>query len=352
MSLRRAFLDQAQACEALGSPFMGQLLRALAAHWHSSLPLARVFEDMEGDLGPSGASLPLRLAGGLHALVLAGRDDDLASVYPPHAAGPEPLWPAVDAAMHRHAEFLESWCARPPQTNEVGRSAALIAAGHALANRFGLPLRLSELGASAGLNLMWDRYALSIGDSWLGPADPVLTLAPEWHGVSPPRADIEIAERAGVDLDPLDARNPDDAPRLLAYVWPDQADRLARTRAALEALAVQGAPVTRGDAIEWLEHRLARPWPGQLHIIFHTVAWQYFPQATQERGQALIAAAGAGATPRAPLAWLSMEADGKTPGAALRLRFWPGDSVHDLGRADFHGRWLRWQGLEPPARAV
>lgn len=340
-TLAQAFEAQARSCAALGSPFMEQLLTLLAQRWRDDLPLTPYFASFEGDIGPSGHSLPLRLAGGLHALVLSHRDPGLAAVYPPYEAGEDALWQAVEAAMFAHPDFLADWCESPPQTNEIRRSVALIAAGQILAARHDMPLQLSELGASGGLNLMWDRYALHLGGARFGPEYPALTLAPEWEGPLPPAAEVFVAERRGVDLNPLSPERPADALRLLAYLWPDQPERISRTRAAIE---VHAARVDRGDAIDWLETRLASPWPGRLHLVYHTVAWQYFPAEAQARGRALIEAAGAGATDGAPLAWLSMEADGGEPGAALTLRLWPGDIRLDLGRVDFHGRWMRWRG--------
>ena len=342
MNLHEAFARQARACAGLDSPFMAQLLGLCAENWHDGLPLAGKFAGFSGDIGPGGASLPLRLAGGLHALVLTGRDPELAAVYPPQAADDATLWAAAEAAMARHAGFLDRWCDSPPQTNELRRSIALIAAGHVLADRHGLPLHLSELGASGGLNLIWDRYALDIRGTRFGPDAPVLTLSPDWEGPLPPLAAPQVTERRGVDLNPLDPGNPDDALRLLAYLWADQPERLARTRAAI---AAQDAPVDRGDAIDWLETRLAAPRAGAVHLIYHTVAWQYFPAEAQARGTALIEAAGAKATADVPLAWLGMENDGDDLGAGLTLRLWPGDTRHALARVDFHGRWMRWHGL-------
>jgi hypothetical protein len=150
--------------------------------------------------------------------------------------------------------------------------------------------------------------------------------------------------RAGVDLNPLDPQAPEDLLRLMAYLWPDQPQRLALTRAAAGAMA---ARIERADAIDWLEHRLSAAPEGHVHLIQHSVAWQYFPAAAQARGTALIEAAGARAAPSTPLAWLAMESDGDTGGAigaALTLRLWPGDIRLDLGRADFHGRWITWRG--------
>ncbi|WP_300013141.1 DUF2332 family protein [uncultured Roseobacter sp.] len=344
MRLAEAFAHQAISCERMGSPFMGQLLRILAEHWPKDSALAHRFAQFDGDVGPAGASLPLRTAGGLHALVLAGRAPELAALYPPAQVNDDVLRDGVLEAFERHEAFMLGWVESPPQTNEVRRSAALIAGAAVAAERFDLPFTVSELGASAGLNLMWDRYALSLTGMDIAPADPALTLTPDWEGPLPPRIRPIIAERAGVDLNPLDPSDPQDLLRLTAYLWPDQPERLALTRAAA---AVTDAPIHRGDAIEWLATRLASAPEGHLHLIQHTVAWQYFPADVQARGQEMIEAAGATATPTRPLAWLSMESDGDTTGgigAALVLRLWPGDITLPLGRADFHGRWIRWDG--------
>lgn len=335
--LRAAFRAQAQACASLDSPFMARLCTLLGDRLAPDTPLTRRLFDWPGDLTPRGESVPLRLAGALHALVLQG--DALAAVYPPHEVSDAALWAAVEAALERRAAFVGAFLDSPPQTNEVRRSAALIAAGHWLAARHPLPFVFSELGASAGLNLNWDRFALDLGSSRRGPADAPLTLNPRWHGAPPPEARIEVAGRAGVDLNPIDVTDPAQRLRLLAYLWADQPHRLALTESAIAA----GPPLpAKSDAIDWLAPRLA-PRPGHLHLIWSTVAWQYFPPEAQARGTALIESAGARASAEAPLAWLSYETDGQDPGAALTLRLWPGDLTVALGRADFHGRWIDWR---------
>ncbi|XDA97174.1 DUF2332 family protein [Sulfitobacter sp. LCG007] len=344
MSLRQAFEQQAESCARLGSPFMAQLCRLLADHWPQEGALSRRAAQFQGDLGPAGASLPLRIAGGLHALVLSRSCAALADVFPPRKVPDACLLPAVLEAMRMHDAFLTDWIESPPQTNEVRRSAALMAGAHVAHARFPLPVTLSELGASGGLNLMWDRYALKIGTARFGARSPVLTLAPDWSGPLPPRNAPVIADRAGVDLNPLDPAQPEDLLRLTAYLWADQPDRLALTRAAGKAM---DAPLVRADAIDWLEARIAERHEGRLHLIQHTVAWQYFPQDRQDRGRAIIEAAGSQATQDCPLAWLSMESDGDrsgSQGAALVLRLWPGNVTLPLGRADFHGRWISWAG--------
>lgn len=341
MSLVRAFRSQARSCRELGSPFMGQMLETLADIWTADSELGRVCGDWTGDPGPSGASLPLRIAGGLHWLVRDGRDAELAGVYPPHAPTGRQLALALSAALARHQDFMLDWIKSPPQTNEVRRSAVLIAAAHWLAWRHPLPLVLSELGASAGLNLMWDRYALDVGPVTLGPRDARLRLSPDWTGVPPEPAAITVAERRGVDLNPLQLRDAGAQQRLFAYLWPDQPDRQALTATAV---ALQDGPVDKGDAIDWLTDRLARAHDGCLHLIYHTVAWQYFPPDRQRAGTRLIEDAGRRATVDRPLGWLRYEADAASPGAGITLRLWPGGQTHDLGRADFHGRWVHWTG--------
>lgn len=290
----------------------------------------------------------MRLAGGLHGLVLSGTAPDLTAFY--HA--PDMFSDAVATALllsvlRAHPAVLHLWLDHPPQTNEIRRSAVLIAAGHWLTARVGLPLVLSELGASAGLNLLWDRYRLEIGARY-GPADAAIRLAPDWRGDLPPAAVPQIAARAGVDLCPLDPLR--DRIRALSYIWADQTERLARTAAGLDGLAAYGSVVSQGDAIEWLAQRLAVPHAKHLHLVYHTIAWQYFPVAAKARGLALLDAAGARATPAAPLAHLAMEADAQEHGAALTLRLWQGGPVQDiaLARVDFHGRWVEWATASAP----
>ena len=341
MSLRAAFLSQAASCENLGSGFMGRVFRLLARDWPEDTDLGQLCTRWPGDLGPNGASLPLRIAGGLHALVLTNRSSALAAVYPPQQVADDVLGAQVLATLHDHEPFLLDWIKSAPQTNEVRRSAPLIAAGHWLAARHDLPFVTSELGASAGLNLMWDHYGLTTARGHLGPPDAPLTLTPDWQGDMPVPAALHVAERRGVDLNPINAHDPDQALRLMAYLWPDQPHRARLTRAAI---AVQNATVDRGDAIDWLETRLNTAPPDHVHLIYHTIAWQYFPPDAAERGRALIEAAGAKVTARTPLAWLAYENDGDAGagGAALTLRLWPGDLTLALGRADFHGRWVNW----------
>ncbi|MEO0765395.1 MAG: DUF2332 family protein [Pseudomonadota bacterium] len=344
MSLIQAFRDQSDTCTRMGSPLMGRVLGILADNWDADTALGQKMAAYAGDIGPAGHSLPLRICGGLHALVLQQRDAALVDAYPPNSASDVVLEEAVLNALKSHEDFLLDWTHSPPQTNEVRRSAALIAMANVALSHFDRPIVLSELGASGGLNLMWDKFAVQAKTETLGPRDAVLMLTPDWTGAIPPAASPQIESRLGVDLNPLNANDPGDLLRLTAYLWADQPHRLALTEAAAGVLEAQ---VEKGDAINWLAARLETVPEGRMHIIQHTVAWQYFPGEAQQRGTALIEAAGARATPETPLAWMQMETDGDTTGAvgaALTLRLWPGDLTLHLGRADFHGRWINWTG--------
>lgn len=337
--LLSAFETQAKACSDLGSPFTARLMQLLPRLLSPGTALMDRLAGWQGDLGPSGASLPLRLAGGLHHLVLTGADAGLAAVWPPAKADPAE---ALAAALLRHDARLADWITHAPQTNEVGRSAAILPAAALLAARTGLPLALSELGASAGLNLNFPLYALDVAGVSCGAPDPALRLTPDWTGPAPLPGPVAVAEARGTDLNPLSPAR--DGLRLLSYVWPDQPARLSRLRAALDAAGRHPPQVDRADAADWLEQRLAEPREGCCHLVFHTIAFQYFPAATQQRIRDAMAGAAARATDRAPLAWLALEADGQADGAALTLHLWPGPGLVTRGRAGFHGQWLRWEG--------
>lgn len=356
MSLGAAFALQAEACGALGSPFMARLCSLLGARLrpdlypdlHAGKAVADRLFSWPGDLTYKGASVPLRLAGALHGLILDGRDPELADAYAhPDRLTDDRRWAVIGGAMARHAAAILNILDSPPQTNEPRRSAVLIAAAHHLAAETGLPFVLSELGASAGLNLWWDYYGLALPGLRLGPDGPVLTLTPDWRGGPLPPAGVRpvIRERAGVDLNPLDpARDPI---RILSYIWPDQPERLARSRAALDFAAGQDFPVVRGDAADWLESRLATRYPGALHLVYHTIAWQYFPPEVQARCRAALAAAGAGATGDAPIAHLGLEEAGGDGGAVLTLTLWPGGAPRRLARASAHCHWIDWREPAP-----
>jgi hypothetical protein len=205
---------------------------------------------------------------------------------------------------------------------------------------------LSEVGASSGLNLRWDRYRYRFGSvAWGDPSSPV-ALAPDWKGRPVETREIKVVDRAGCDLNPLDPASTDGRIRSLSYIWADQTDRLERTRAAFEIASGVPASTERADAVGWLERRLQNAHAGAVHVIFHTIVWQYLPAQARKAGEALIAEAGRRAGPERSLAWLRLEHDGKAPGAALTLTLWPNGEERRIARADFHGRWIDWIGWD------
>ncbi|MBB5275020.1 hypothetical protein HNR26_001064 [Rhizobium rosettiformans] len=346
--IRQSFLRQAKACADLGSPFTARLCTLAAERLTGDSSVGETVLRWPGNPDGTGDALALRLAGTLHALVRSGQDQALSAVYPPHTVDDDTLWAAIEATMRRDEAFMLERLNSAPQTNEVRRSSALLPGFLTIAAQTAKPLILSEVGASAGLNLQWDRYSYRLGDFRWGQVSAV-ELAPRWEGPPPPQAKIEIIERAGCDLNPLDPASEDDRLRLFSYIWADQQDRLDRTAAALAMATESGLKVEKADAIDWLRKRLATPRPGMAHVIYHTIAWQYLPPALKAEGEALIADAGSRATETAPLARLQLEADGKPDGAAILLTLWPSGEMCEIGRADFHGRWVKWSGWEDSA---
>jgi hypothetical protein len=339
-AVRAAFAEQAGWCERLVSPFTASLCRLLGERLDRSTAIGRKALDWSGNPSPLADALALRLCGGLQALARSGRYPGLAACYPPHPLpAPERLWTALRPTLDDPG--LPAWLDRPPQTNEVGRAAALMGGLLVIADCFARPMVLLELGASAGLNLLMDHFGYDLGGLRAGDADSSLQLRPDWTGPPPPDSLVDIVGRAGVDIAPLDPRR--DGERLLAYVWPDQAQRQAQLAAALAIAAIHGVAVDRGDAADWLDRKLAEPAPaGITRVVYHSVAIHYFPAGSQSRIATRLAELGAHASPESPLAWLRYEQEPGEPHFSLRLRVWPGDEEWRLAECHPHGRWIGW----------
>jgi hypothetical protein len=318
---------------------MELLCRLLGERLDRTTGTGRRVLDWPGNADVFTDALPLRLCGGLHALVRRGEAPGLAGCYPPNPLpDEETLWAALGPVLA--GPDLLPWLDGAPQTNEVGRSAVLMSGLMVIAERFGRPLELLELGASAGLNLLLDRYGHDLGGMRAGDVHSAVQLRPEWKGGPPPAAAVGIARRRGVDLHPLDPRR--DGDRLLAYVWPDQPRRLAQLEAALAIAAEHPPGVEAGEAGDWLEARLAEPVaPGAARVVLHSIAFQYFPETTKARIAAAMAEAGAGATEAAPLAWLRYEYEPADDKITLRLRTWPGEE-RLLAHCHPHGSSVKW----------
>ncbi|GGC67601.1 hypothetical protein GCM10011504_51950 [Siccirubricoccus deserti] len=346
---RNAFAVQASACHERGSPFTGLLCEALGRILDHSTELGRRVLDWPGRPDARGDSVPLRLAAGLHALVRRGGLPHLAAFWPPH---PLPEAGAFEAALATALPATEAdllpWLDRAPQTNEPMRSAPLMAGLLAVAAATGgRSFSLHEIGASAGLMLMLDRYEHCLGGATAGTPGARVRIAPGWEGSGPPKARVRVACRHGCDLDPLDVTHPADRERLLAYVWPDQAERLARLEAAIDIAAADPPRLDRADAADWTEAALdpAKLEPGVTRVLMHAVALQYAPETTLARIAAHAARVGAKATGHSPFAWLRFEADpAYDEQGSLRLTLWPDGSERVLALGDTHAERLRWLG--------
>lgn len=322
-----------------------ELLAGLADDLEAGGATAHVLRGHEDDPGPS--ALALRLAGSIHRLVLAGEADELAARYP--TAGGRWGSGGVDdvvAFLSRRAEDVRPLLDRAPQTNEVGRSAALLGGLLLLADRWHLPVRVFEIGASGGLNLQADSFRVvsETGDAWGDPASPVV-LAGAWAGAPLPlTAPLRLVERGGCDLHPVDPTTAEGRLTLTSYVWPDMTERHARLAGAIALARERPVDVEAADAASYVERLETRP--GTLTVLWHSVMWQYVPQEQQQRVLARLAELGG--TAQAPLAHLSAEPVRRTPESPhefwVRAQTWPGDGEPEyLGRMAPHGVPVVWE---------
>jgi hypothetical protein len=331
---------QAAACAQSGSPLYGQVLDAVGADLRAGGVSAEVLIGRGDD--PFGSALALRFLGAVHRLVLEGRAPELAAFYPSaggHADG-DP-GPAFLLTVARHREEVSRRIDDGVQTNEVGRAAVLVGGYAEVARRWALPLRVLEIGASAGLNLRWDHFAYDTGRVVAGDADSPVRFEGVWEGDPPELPErFVVAERAGCDRNPLDATTEAGRSTLMSYVWPDQADRFARLDAAIDVARRVPAVVDQADAPDWISERLAAPAPGVATVVVHSIVLQYLSTAARERFRGAVASAGARATDEAPVAWLRMEPGGDR--AEVRLTTWPGGEERLVATSGYHGRPVWW----------
>lgn len=347
--LIQSFKIQAAVCGRMGSPFSeaiikeaardiegGGLTQALVARWRDTSTRSAI-ED----------AVPLRLLGALHDLALSGDFVALKTAYPSAETGgdAEAAWAAALAAMSTDGERLSRFMDHEPQTNEVRRSACLMPGFLTLASEAPGPLRLFEIGASAGLNQLWDRYVYDLGEgrTW-GPPESPVRIPTEWRGAPPPTAaGIIVTERSACDRKPVNLDNAIARRRLRAYVWADQRDRLERLDAAIAVARAAGTTVEAADAVDWTR-RHVEPRAGAVTVLFHSVFWQYMPADSQAALTDVIAAIGAKATDDAPFAWLRMEPKPDDMATMeLRLGLWPRGADRRLATVHPHGAWVEWQ---------
>jgi hypothetical protein len=323
----------------IGSPLYARLaegvhgdedLKALAARAKKGQPHANI------------------LFGAVHYLLLRGAEHPLRRHYPdlngtaPEGEDPFPLF--RDFVREHRAEIERLVETRVTNTNEVGRSAVLHPGFRALAAETEMPLHLIEIGPSAGLNMVWDRY----GVRYLKGGEVVASIAPgaplvidcELRGerVPPLGPAPAIGGRAGLELNPVDLSNPEDRDWLRALMWPDQVSRLRRLERAIELFDKERPPIRSGDALDLLSGALAEVALTQTACVYHTIAIYQFSAAMKESLENILIVAGL----RRPVWRLSFEFEGNE--SALSLTRYH-DGVRDerlLANAHSHGAWIEW----------
>lgn len=284
--------------------------------------------------------VPLRLFAAVHYLVLSG-------VAPDALSG---RFEDFAAALAEHEHTLQARIeTHGVQTNEVQRCTMLLPTFLAAGAEAGLPLELIELGPSAGLNLLVDRYRYRYANGSFGQADALLELTVDERGGRVPASlldrELVIRRRRGIDLAPVDATTADGYLLLRSFIWPGLDERVARLDAAVDTL--RGAPdppeLIEGDYTAVLPTLLADRPADALTVVFETFSTVYLPDAAaQQLADALEAAAADGR----PLAWVSVRRWDLGAGAdaafELELRVWPG-APHVVAHVDPHGNTLDWR---------
>lgn len=349
------FQRAAFGSRSLASPLYAALVDTVLADLDRRGPCAAVFDRVPAGLDPIPDAVVLRFLGALHRLVLVGAVPDLARWFPTAGGGFDPgtgadPGPDLLAAVAAHIDDLVAGLSQPVQTNEVGRCATLAVGFTHLLRRFRLPLRLVEVGASAGLNLRWDRWRYESGATAWGDADAPLRFGADVYREPAPDVgapigpDRAVAQRWGCDRAPVDPTSEEGRLLLRSFVWPDQAERHTRLDAAIAVAAAVPAVVERADAADFVRAQVSGRTPGMTTVVYHSIVWQYLPVETRESILAALRLAGEEARPDAPLAWLRMEPPADPSEAAeVRLTTWPGGAPDErlLAHSGYHGRPVR-----------
>jgi hypothetical protein len=297
---------------------------------------------------PPSQPAPNLLLGAVHDLLLSGVDHQLADFYPTCADDPaDPTerdpFPAFEAFCRDHREAIrERLGGRLVQTNDVGRSAVLYPAFARVAGADGGPLALVELGASAGLNLLWDRYRYEFDERVVGDSDSPVCIETTVRDGTPPLPDEPptVAERWGVDLNPLDVTGDADARWLRALVLPNQHRRHERLAAALDLAADDPPELVAGDAAEVLPDRLGDAPTDATLVVFSTIALYQFPDEAVTAVRETLAEV----SHDRPVHWLS--GDPATPPSDpthRHVRFEDGTAeTAEIAEFEAYGSWLSW----------
>jgi hypothetical protein len=307
------------------------------------------------EAAPARKRHPTVVLAALHDLALAGRAPALAAAYA-DADGEAAAGAAIDTLVRMTDSVVAIAVRRPTRTNETGRGAVLYPAIAEAARRVGADaIGLIDVGCSAGLNLNVDRVGItySNGQSLGDPSSPVqLSASIVGDRPIPAWTMPDVIGRVGVDLDPVDVTDADDARWLRACLWPDQPERVARLEAEMALAATDPPLLLRGDAVEMMPDAFARVPADALPVVTTTWALSRFPL---ERRLSFLQRLDEAATGRA-VAWVSAEGVGVAPAIpTLGDRHASGHSIIGLavfgqsalraeavGRCWSQGRFLAW----------
>ena len=247
-------------------------------------------------------------------------------------------WEAVGDALDRHVEFLARWVREQDvQTNEVQRAWGLLPAFLSVAD--GRPFDLLELGPSAGLNLLWDRYSYRYSTGRWGHGPFELSgddrLPPPAELLQRP---VSVARRRGVDRSPVAVTTEHGSRLLQSFVWPDQPGRLERLRRAIDVVRYDPPELLRGDYVETLPALLQDRRAGEQLVVFQSASTQYLDADGLERVRSALEAAGR----EEPLVFITTARGPDDTGYALEVERYPGRQASRVGVLDFHGEWLEW----------
>jgi hypothetical protein len=334
-----AFQSQADYCVANDAPITAAIVAAIAASLSTATATGKKILGWPGH--PMFDALPLRITGGVHHLWRMGLVPELAPLFDGSGTAEGDADP-MRGVLAKHDAALLPWLDGPPQTNEPGRSATLMTGLLEVVARHGSKLEIFEIGSSAGLNLLIDRFRIDLPGISTGPANATVCLTPQWRGPPPPATPPQIVGIRGVDIAPVNGTTDAGADRLLAYCWADHAQRAERLAHALALLKAHPPKLEQGDAPDWIEACLAERQPdGVTRVLMHSIVFTYISGEGQARITAATEAAGARATAERPLAWVRVEADRDVHQHALTIRSWPGHSAPQLiARAHAHGFWV------------
>lgn len=345
--MKEALEAQARVCGTLGSPMYKALFTELLEDYEMG---GRTYALLAGRSNkPIHDATPLRLAAAIHRVVLRGDDERLARHYPSVGGKPGTDFPSdFIAFMRDHLDEIELGLNSQVQTNEVGRSVVHLVLSHWVTQFDISEMDWLEVGASAGLNMNFDRFYACYKQLRMGDPSSTLRFMGDWFATEPlvPRNAARVVQRKGVDPYPIDITKNDEELRLLSFTWPDQRERLQRLRAAIDIAKKHKPLIDRESADTWIHRQLSRE-RDRATVVFHSITWQYLGREVQKKFVSALEEAGLNATAEKPLIWARMEPAG--PVADVQVTVWNGSSTplnYRLCEVGYHGQHMQWFGSE------